>query len=253
MDMDTQATSNVSPSKPRRLRRAGEESEESEASASPEPKKAPTAFDVMLKAQLRQKKQAEKAAQKKERMKNNEFLAEQAEESEEETPFAALRKVADGDDEEGDDSDLDGSVAELVDDQKVDAQEQSEQDKLALEKHQEQLAADAARHDKRVEKIVAGDYRKRKAAEGDLLDDSDYEDDEMGVMRKARVKKPRKFGKITEALGKSTLFYWRTRLTDESCSCQRVHESFCRCHHGQDECSDCFTGGERVAVSGRGA
>jgi len=200
MDIDTQKTSNTSPSKPRRLRRAGEELE---SSASPPPSKAPDAFQVMLQAQLKQKKQAEKAAQKKERIKNNEFLAEQAEESEEETPFAALRKVADGDDEEGDDSDLDGSVAELVDDQKVDAEQQTEQDKLALEKHQEQLAADAARHDKRVEKIVAGDYRKRKAAEGDLLDDSDYEDDEMGVMRKARVKKPRKFGKITEALGRS--------------------------------------------------
>ena len=187
--------SQESPLAPRgRLVRANEKENRQSSPAASWP---PNAFDRLRQGQLR-------LAKPKEKRKKSDYIAEQADESEEETPFAALRKAADGDDEDND-SDLDGSVESLVDDEAVPEDQREEQDKLAMEKHQEQLAADEERLGKRVDKIVAGQERKRKTMDGDLLSDSDYEDDEAGLHRQAKPKKSRKFGKPVEALGEFVL------------------------------------------------
>lgn len=228
------------------------------SSVSPEPElahetdKTLNAFDLLKEAQKKQLT----AQERKEKRKANQFVAEQADESEDDTPSAALRKAADGDDDEGSDSDLDGSVEGLVDDQGVPDEEKEEQDKLARDKHQEQVAADAEKLGKRIEKIVAGQERKRKAAE-DLLDDSDYEDDEGAFLKKARAKKPKKFGKITEALGALAFALDECfpaidslqEHIDSPFSRQRAYSCFRWSHDGHRWRRDGIADGGRVSVS----
>lgn len=163
------------------------------------------AFEAMKLAQerlVRQKTREEKRKLLGKQKKANAYLAEQASESEEEGAFAEMRRAAEGPDEdENSGSDDDGVLAELVDDAKVAADEQEEQDKLAAERFKVDMEADRAKHDKRVEKIAAGEERKRKMRDN-LLDDSDYEDDEAGLHKKAKVKKNKTFDKKLEGLGK---------------------------------------------------
>lgn len=173
---------------------ASDDDDDDHEAGLPEINAAPkNAFDVMRRAQ-------EKALQKPKGKRKNDFVAEQADESEDEDMFTALRKAADGEEEDDNNSDLDAEVEGLVDDVAVPEEQKEEQDELALAKHKEQLQADEAKVQKRVERIVAGQERRHKRGQDGLLSDSDYEDDEAGFHRKAKVKKARKFDEVLEGL-----------------------------------------------------
>ena len=207
-----------SPSFPRRrlLRRAGDgpteasdilEGSENELSDADDayaaaPRAPANAFDLLKRGAAGKAGSKKDAAELRKRMKANEFLAEQADESEEEEGmYSAMRRTADGDGDESDgNSDLDKEVAEILDDEKVDAALEEEQDALALARYQKDLGADDARNLKMAQKVAAGEMKKRKKGL-DGLDESDYEDDE-AMYRKAKARKQLKFDDKMLALGK---------------------------------------------------
>lgn len=211
-----------SPSAPRRkLRRAGDSparresspamafSDSSSMAGSPVPQQQQkTAFDLLKQGALKAHVGA-KQPKPKEKKRPNEFVAEQADESdEEEGRFGSLFKSdpeAGEDETNPDDEDLDGELEELVDDEKVDAALQEEQDALAQDRFQQDQAADDAKQLKMAQKVAAGEAKKRKRGQGDLSD-SDYEDDE-GMYRKAKERKPVKFNDKVEAIGTFCSFF----------------------------------------------
>lgn len=240
----SEQTQEASPSAlPRRkLRRAGQESpkqaeggvqfsfsdssdSEGEAGRSPivasKEKRVKSAFDVLEEGALNVHFGL-KQPKKKEKRAANEYVAEQADESEEEEGrFGSLFKSAPeaGEDENApEDEDLDGTLAELVDDAKVDAEIQEEQDKLAQDRFMQDQAADDAKQLKMAQKVAAGEAKKRKRGQGDLSD-SDYEDDE-GMYRKAKERKPVKFNDRVEAIGWSHQSLANEVSLSVSCSVQ---------------------------------
>lgn len=167
-------------------------------------KKPKSAFDALAQGALDAHLGVKPHKEKKKRAAN-EFVAEQADESEEEEGrFGSLFKSAPeaGEDENAaDDEDLDAVLTELVDDEKVDAALQEEQDARAQDRFMQDQAADDAKQLKMAQKVAAGEAKKRKRGQGELSD-SDYEDDE-GMYRKAKERKPVKFNDRVEAIGKS--------------------------------------------------
>ena len=165
------------------------------------PRAPKNAFDLLKRGAASKAGSKKDAAELRKRMKANEFLAEQADESEEEEGmYSAMRQTADGDGDESDgNSDLDREVAEILDDEKVDAALEEEQDALALARYQKDLGADDARNLKMAQKVAAGEMKKRKKGL-DGLDESDYEDDE-AMYRKAKARKQLKFDDKMLALG----------------------------------------------------
>ena len=165
------------------------------------PRAPKNAFDLLKRGAAGKAGSKKDAAESRKRMKANEFLAEQADESEEEEGmYSAMRRTADGDGDESDgNSDLDQEVAEILDDEKVDAVLEEEQDALALARYQKDLGADDARNLKMAQKVAAGEMKKRKKGL-DGLDESDYEDDE-AMYRKAKARKQLKFDDKMLALG----------------------------------------------------
>ena len=84
------------------------------------------AFTKLAAAQKAQTKPSRK-------MDRNQFVADQADESEEDERYGGILNTQRGQDDD-DGSDLEGSVKDLVDDEKIDASEQAAQDKLAAER-----------------------------------------------------------------------------------------------------------------------
>lgn len=180
-----------SPSAPRRLRRAGD------VDGSQSPERPRNAFDILKAGQLKRREDRDEK-KKKDKAKKNDFIAEEVEESEDEGEYSMLRKIhEEGDDEDG--SDLDATVEELVDDEKGDPDEEEAQDEMADDYHREWAVKQDAKDTKMVEKVIAGKMKRRRGEAGEL-DDSDYEDDDMH--RVAKAKKPKQYSSKMEALSK---------------------------------------------------
>ncbi|KAG8853606.1 hypothetical protein FRC20_001189, partial [Serendipita sp. 405] len=169
------------PARPRRLVRLGEvattetspESEPRSTTSSPE--KERNAFTELMKPKKK----------KRELVLNNEFVAGEAEESDDELHLGFKRTQGD---EEEEDGNIDPEeMAKMLNDQKMTKDEIAEE--AVFEKHKEQEAADDASRQKMVEKIVNGQSRKHKR--GHDLGYSSSEDEERARPRqykKRRVK-----------------------------------------------------------------
>ncbi|KAG8835230.1 hypothetical protein FRC17_004792 [Serendipita sp. 399] len=169
------------PARPKRLVRMGEvavietspESESKSTISSPE--KERNAFTVLMKPK-----------KKKHDLLNNEFVAGEAEESDDDLHLGFKRTQ--GDDEE-DEANIDPEeVAKMLNDQQLTKDEIAEE--AIYEKHKEQEAADDAARQKMVEKIVNGQSRKHKRGY-DPMGYSSSEDDDRARPRqykKRRVK-----------------------------------------------------------------
>ncbi|KIY45904.1 hypothetical protein FISHEDRAFT_76138 [Fistulina hepatica ATCC 64428] len=122
------------------------------------------------------------------RLEKSEFVEEEAQESDEERDFFGGPKLKNGDDEAPETEELDGTLTELVDDQKM-TEEQIAEEKV-VEKFQEHQKEDDAVLQKLHEAATRGEIRKR-SKRGLLGDDSDddvdYEMDENNRMARLRM------------------------------------------------------------------
>ncbi|KAF7776301.1 hypothetical protein Agabi119p4_4694 [Agaricus bisporus var. burnettii] len=120
-------------------------------------------------------------------MVRKEWLAEEAEESDEDEAvgFGFIKRKSREDDEEGENGDLDATLTELVDDEKMD-EDTAGADRV-MEKHQELLEQDDEAALKFHQGVVQGELRKkRKNRFG--LEDSDDEEEEDDRARRIRRK-----------------------------------------------------------------
>ncbi|KAK4047256.1 hypothetical protein OIV83_005560 [Microbotryomycetes sp. JL201] len=131
------------------------------------------AFDkIMATAQNRNETESD-AQSKEERRKrgNNAFIEGEAVLSDEEE--GGMFGGVSGDEDEGG---LDAELESLVDNEKIDEEEEIEQDLLARERHAEDLAKDDQAALDRAQRVVDGKERKRRS-DGLDLDDDDFDDD----------------------------------------------------------------------------
>ncbi|ORX34134.1 hypothetical protein BD324DRAFT_636765 [Kockovaella imperatae] len=136
------------------------------------------AFDQMMKASLRREEKA--------RAVNHNLIDEQAEESDEDTGWAAL-----GGEEDEEDGADEGYVPDLVDDEAVDEDERKKQDELAAAKAREIAEADDAKREAEAKKITEGHYRTKRRGQDFYSDDED-DDEHRGKRRKWTKKERRK-------------------------------------------------------------
>ncbi|KAI6047042.1 MRC1-like domain-containing protein [Pisolithus marmoratus] len=153
------------------------------------------AFDVLGKASNRTKAP-------KERLKDSEFVAAEAEESDEDDMFGFGGPKKDDDDEQ-DEEDEDAVVKELVDDNAMDVE--TERPDLVQEKFREHEAEDDQKLEKFHQEVVEGKYRKKRLGRGVNMDeDSDDEEDDGDRRIRQRMNKKRKIdGDDLEALGQN--------------------------------------------------
>lgn len=137
----------------------------------------------------------------KEKLKDSEFVAAEAEESDEDDMFGFGGPKKDDEEEDGEDEAK--MVEGLVDDTVMDVE--MERPDLVQEKFREHEAEDDQRREKFHQEVVEGKYRKKRLGRGLNLDeDSDDEDDEADRRIRQRVNKKRKIdGDNLEALGQS--------------------------------------------------
>ncbi|KAM7196532.1 MRC1-like domain containing protein [Naviculisporaceae sp. PSN 640] len=148
-------------------------------------KGATTAFEVMKEAAIKEKKAKARAEFDKKKSKAREMVDAEAEESEDE--YAGLGGV------DGEDSDDDGDLEEIIDDQTKTTE--SDERKLAALHADQERAADEKQVDKLFRDITTGMLR-RKRGHGDWDDLSD--DDDGGEAR--RRMKRQQFAKMQRAL-----------------------------------------------------
>ncbi|KAF9452158.1 hypothetical protein P691DRAFT_772498 [Macrolepiota fuliginosa MF-IS2] len=154
---------------------------------SPPPLRQINAFDVLGKAPPKAKDKGKGKDSALEKLARREWLADEAEESDEDhmVGFGFVKKKDGEDDDEAVGVDLDATLPELVDDQKMD--EETEGVDKVLEKHQELLEKDDEAALKFHQGVAQGELRKkRKNRLG--LDDSDDEDEEDDRARRIRRK-----------------------------------------------------------------
>ncbi|KAI6004135.1 hypothetical protein EDD15DRAFT_2156102 [Pisolithus albus] len=155
------------------------------------------AFDVLGKA-------PNKPKVPKERLKDSEFVAAEAEESDEDDMFGfGGPKKDDDDDDEEDGEEQEKVLTGLVDDRAMDVE--MERPDLVQEKFREHEAEDDQRLEKFHQEVVEGKYRKKRLGRGVNLDeDSEDEDDDEGRRIRQRLPKKRKIeGDDLEALGQN--------------------------------------------------
>lgn len=160
------------------------------------PSKA-NAFDVLGKAPNRPKVP-------KEKLKDSEFVAAEAEESDEDDMFGfGGPKKDDDDDDEEDGDEQEKVLTGLVDDRAMDVD--MERPDLVQEKFREHEAEDDQRLEKLHQEVVEGKYRKKRLGRGVNLDeDSEDEDDDENRRIRQRLPKKRKIeGDDLEALGQN--------------------------------------------------
>lgn len=153
------------------------------------------AFDVLGKVSNRTKAP-------KERLKDSEFVAAEAEESDEDDMFGFGGPKKDDEDEQ-DGEDENAVVKELVDDNAMDVE--TERPDLVQEKFREHEAEDDQKLEKFHQEVVEGKYRKKRLGRGVNLDeDSDDEEDDGDRRIRQRMNKKRKIdGDDLEALGQN--------------------------------------------------
>ncbi|KAI6105443.1 hypothetical protein F5141DRAFT_1064629 [Pisolithus sp. B1] len=155
------------------------------------------AFDVLGKTSNRPKVPREK-------LKDSEFVAAEAEESDEDDMFGfGGPKKGDDDDDEEDGEEQNEVMTELVDDKDMDVE--MERPDLVQEKFREHEAEDDQRLEKFHQEVVEGKYRKKRLGRGVNLDeDSEDEDDDGDRRIRQRLSKKRKIeGDDLEALGQN--------------------------------------------------
>ncbi|KAJ7873298.1 hypothetical protein B0H14DRAFT_2720115 [Mycena olivaceomarginata] len=163
-------------------------------SKSPSPSNSPTlhikknAFDV-----LRQQ-----APRPKQVLKKSEFVAEEAQESDDDEMVAFGGKQKDDDGEE-DGEDLDRTLETLVDDQEM-GEDVVAADRV-LEKFQEHAHEDDLANEKYQQDVVQGIIRKKRRNRGFGIDDSDS-DDEEDDMRKRKMRRGLHEPKVAEHVSK---------------------------------------------------
>ncbi|KAJ7507438.1 hypothetical protein B0H11DRAFT_2271120 [Mycena galericulata] len=161
-------------------------------SVSPSPaQRSRNAFDVLRREPLAPRP-------KKPLLDKSEFVAEEAQESDDDEMLGFGHKGGDEADEE-DGEDLDRTLATLVDDQEMDEETIAAQ--RVFEKFQEHAHEDDLENEKLQQAVVQGDLRKKRRNRGLGLDDSDEEDeeDEMRARKMRRgLNAPRIEGEVAE-------------------------------------------------------
>ncbi|KAI6122780.1 hypothetical protein EV401DRAFT_1949860 [Pisolithus croceorrhizus] len=155
------------------------------------------AFDILGKTSNRPKVQ-------RERLKDSEFVAAEAEESDEDDMFGfGGPKKGDNDDDEEDEEERNEVMTELVDDKDMDVE--TERPDLVQEKFREHEAEDDQKLEKFHQEVVEGRYRKKRLGRGVNLDEDSEDDDDDGDRRiRQRLSKKRKIeGDDLEALGQN--------------------------------------------------
>ncbi|KAF7978296.1 hypothetical protein HWV62_887 [Athelia sp. TMB] len=160
------------------------------------PKRSRNVFEAMLKAQARKEKSEKKKLEK------SEFVAGEAEESDDDDQFGFGARIKKDDGEEDDDDDQDKVVEGLVDDADMDEETINEQ--LVLEKAKEHLAEDDAVNEKLHMDAIGGKLRIKKRGGLGIDDDSedDDENDDDKKRRRQMAKKRKIDGDNLEALSK---------------------------------------------------
>ncbi|KAL4082002.1 hypothetical protein V8B97DRAFT_1879878 [Scleroderma yunnanense] len=140
----------------------------------------------------------------KEKLKNSEFVAAEAEESDEDEMlgFGAAKKDDDGEDDDDDDQDkvLEGLMDDVV------MNVETERPDLVQEKFREHEAEDDQRLEKFHQEVIEGKHRKKRSGRGVNLDDDSDEngdDDENRLIRRRMNKKRKIDGDDLEALGQN--------------------------------------------------
>ncbi|KAJ7755615.1 hypothetical protein DFH07DRAFT_940774 [Mycena maculata] len=168
----------------------------SPASRPPSPSPAPAqrnknAFDLLRREVLGPRA-------KKPLLDKSEFVAEEAQESDDDE-MLGFGRVRGDDGEEEDGEDMDRTLETLVDDQEM-SQETMAAERV-LEKFQEHAHEDDLENEKLQQAVVQGELRKKRRNRGLGLDDSDEEDeeDEMRARKMRRgLNAPRIGSKVTE-------------------------------------------------------
>ncbi|KAG1715960.1 hypothetical protein ID866_1184 [Astraeus odoratus] len=126
----------------------------------------------------------------KQKLKNSEFVAAEAEESDEDDMFG-FGAPEKGNDEEDDDEDQDKILQDLVDDAAMDVE--TERPDLVQEKFREHEAEDDQKLENFHQEVVEGKHRKKRLGRGvNLDDDSDEDDDDENRRIRQRMYKKRK-------------------------------------------------------------
>ncbi|KAJ7162546.1 hypothetical protein C8R43DRAFT_1123248 [Mycena crocata] len=179
----------------RRLARRNNTSASARSSSSPSPTRArgPTnAFDL-----LRREKIGIRAPRPRKPLEKSEFVAEEAQESDDDEMLGFGHKGEDGDEEDGED--MDRTLETLVDDKEMDATAVAEA--RVREKYQEHAHEDDLANERLHQAAVQGELRKKRRNRGLGIDDSDEEDEEEeNRLRKMRrgLNEPMISGKISE-------------------------------------------------------
>ncbi|KAK7061442.1 MRC1 domain-containing protein [Favolaschia claudopus] len=138
-----------------------------------------------------------KAPKPKRPLEKSEYVAEEAQESDDDEMMAFGRPQDDGEDEEGDD--MDRTLETLVDDKEMD--EETVAAARVIEKFKEHEHEDDLANEKLQQAVVQGELRKKRRNRFGI-DDSDDEDDEEDSMRARKMRRGLNEPKIAENLNK---------------------------------------------------